>query len=287
MTAPIRRRFADMDHGQLHMRTAGAPDGATTPLLMLHPSPGSSKQIEALVAELGESRFVVAPDCPGNGDSEPLPQEVPEIDELADVLLAGTADTLAHDGPIDIYGCHTGARLAVSIALRYPDRVRRLVLDGFGVYTPDQRAEILATYAPEIAPDQLGQYLMWAWHFSRDQWIWFPWFQKKDDHRVPLDLPSAESLHALMVEVMKAITTYHRSYRAAFRFDMSKMVPKLSHPTLICAQKTDMIFTMLPKMAALLPSAAVAELPGAATVDDAVESAAIMARYLDAPHAAG
>ncbi|MBJ3775570.1 alpha/beta hydrolase [Acuticoccus mangrovi] len=278
---PVRRRFADLPHGQLHMRTAGVA-GEATPLVMLHASPGSSKQVEALTAALGASRLVVSPDCPGNGDSEPLPQEVPEIDELADAILAGVTAQLP-DGPVDVYGSHTGARLAASIALRYPERVRRLVLDGFGVYTPDRRAEILATYAPEMKPDQIGQYLMWAWHFSRDQWIWFPWFEKKMDKRVPLDLPSAESLHDLMVEVMKAVTTYHRSYRAAFRFDMSEKVPQLTHPALICAQKTDMIFRMLPEMSALMPAAAVAELPGTASPADTAESAAIIARYLDGP----
>jgi len=276
----IKRQFVDVPNGQLHLRRTGEGDG--TPLVMLHASPGSSRQVEDLMRPLGASRLVIAPDCPGNGDSTPLPEKVPEIDGLADAILAGL-DAVLPNTPFDLYGSHTGARLATSMALRRPERVRRLVLDGFGVYGADRRAEILATYAPEMAPDQIGQYLMWAWHFSRDQWIWFPWFEKRADRRVPLDLPSAENLHALLVEVLKAVGTYHRSYRAAFRYDMRQKLPGVTHETLICAQRTDMIFQMLAEMAAVKPDASLAELAGTATPDDAASSAAQIAGFLDAP----
>ncbi|MEM8854735.1 MAG: alpha/beta hydrolase, partial [Pseudomonadota bacterium] len=235
---------------------------------------------------LGEGRLVLAPDCPGNGDSDPLPEEVPEIDRLADAILDGLDESLPQ-GPMDLYGTHTGARLATSIALRRPERVRRLVLDGFGVYSADRRAEILATYAPEVAPDQIGTHLMWSWHFARDQWIWFPWFEKRNDRRVPLDLPSAEDLHALHVEILKGLTTYHRSYRAAFRYDMRHKLPGVSHPTLICAQRTDMIIEMLPEMAAVKPDAEVAELAGTATPQDADATAQTIDAFLTAPASGG
>ena len=104
---------------------------------------------------------------------------------------------------------------------------------------------------------------------------------------MPLDLPSADNLHALLVEVLKAVKTYHRSYRAAFRYDMREMLPGVTQPTLICAEKTDMIFQMLGDMAAVKPDAAVAELPGAATAEDAAASAALIAAFLDDPAAGG
>ncbi|XWN30140.1 MAG: alpha/beta hydrolase [Devosia sp.] len=276
----IKRRFVDVAHGQLHLRTAGV-EGAATPLVMLHPSPGSSRQLGGLIERLGTGRLVLAPDCPGNGDSDPLPEEVPEIDGLADAILQGLDESLA-DTPFDLYGTHTGARLATSIALSHSDRVRRIVLDGFGVYSADRRAEILATYAPEVAPDQIGTHLMWSWHFARDQWIWFPWFEKRSERRVPLDLPSAEDLHALHVEILKGLETYHRSYRAAFRYDMRANLPGVAHKTLICAQRTDMIFQMLPDMAAVKPDAEVAELPGTATPQDADETARRIDAFLTA-----
>ena len=47
----IRRGFADVGDGQVHYRVAGPPPGAPhgTPLVMLHPSPGSSKMLEPLI----------------------------------------------------------------------------------------------------------------------------------------------------------------------------------------------------------------------------------------------
>ena len=35
---------------------------------------------------------------------------------------------------VDLYGTHTGASIASMIALKHPKRVRRLVLDGVGLY---------------------------------------------------------------------------------------------------------------------------------------------------------
>jgi len=284
--ARLRRRFVDVDDSQIHVRTADIGQSGT-PLVMLHASPGSSKQLEPLIGRLGRGRRVLAPDCPGNGDSEPLAAEEPEIDELADALLAAISTLCADEQPFDLYGSHTGARLACSIALRSPARVRRIVLDGFGLYTTGERDEILSVYAPEQAPDPLGRHLMWGWHFARDQWIWFPWFDKRNDKRVSLDLPPPAFLHDLFVEIMKSLTTYHRSYRAAFRYDMSVAVPELTQPTLICAQKTDMIHTALPRMAALLPGAPSALLPGTATEQDADETAAAIAGFLDHEPAEG
>lgn len=285
MTLAVRRAFADLSDRQVHYRRAGPPPGADAPvpLVMLHASPGSSKQIEPLIGALGQRRPVLAPDMPGNGDSTPLPIEVPEIADLT----VHTLDFLDAMGleRVDLYGAHTGARIATEIALTRPERARRVILDGFGVYTPDQRDEILATYAPEQTVDPLGRHLLWAWHFARDQWIWFPWFKKEDAHRVTLDLPEPRFLHDLTLEILKATETYHRTYRAAFRYDMTQAVPRLTCPLLVAFQKTDMIFPMLDAAAALNPAAHKAELPGMATPAATAETAAVMAAFLDGPDA--
>jgi pimeloyl-ACP methyl ester carboxylesterase len=64
---------------------------------------------------------------------------------------------------------------------------------------------------------------------------------------------------------------------------MTDAVPRLTCPTLIAFQRTDMIFPMLDAAAALLPGAETAALPGTATPGATAETAAIMARFLDAP----
>ena len=59
--------------------------------------------------------------------------------------------------------------------------------------------------------------------------------------------------------------TYHKSYRAAFRYAMGDAVPKLTQPTLIAFTRSDMVFPLLDRAHALLPGAARAELPGIET----------------------
>jgi pimeloyl-ACP methyl ester carboxylesterase len=139
---------------------------AGTPFVLLHPSPYSSLVLEGLVAQMGTDRLALAPDTLGNGDScAPAPAE-PDVTYFADAtcrLLDAMGIAQA-----DFYGAHTGARIAPAIALTRPGRVRKLVLDGFGLYTPEDLDEILRVYAPEVVSDLHAAHLMWTWHFGRD-----------------------------------------------------------------------------------------------------------------------
>lgn len=273
----VRRGFVEIAEGQVHYRHAGDGDG--TPLLMLHMSPASSKLLEPLLAELAKGRPVFAPDTLGNGDSCPPLQDVPTIEDFADATLR-VADALGLDR-FDLYGTHTGARTATAIALAAPSRVRKLILDGFGVYAPDDLDEILRVYAPAIAPDSQGSHVFWAWQFVRDQYLFFPWFKKDSAHRYLRDFPAPELLNDRFVEVMKAITTYYKSYRAAFRYSMAENVPRITVPTLIAFQQTDMVFPMFEQARALLPAAQAVTPPGLHAPEAVVATAAIYARFLD------
>ncbi|MGG5817426.1 alpha/beta fold hydrolase [Falsiroseomonas sp. HW251] len=272
----VRRGFTDIAEGQVHWRAAG--EGGV-PMVLLHPSPYSSLVLEGLLAELGRDRLALAPDTLGNGDSCPPVPEVPDIAYFADAtcrLLDAMGIARA-----DFYGAHTGARIATEIALTRPDRVRKLVLDGFGLYTPEDLDEILRVYAPKVMPDLHAGHLMWTWHFVRDQHLFFPWFKRDVAHRYNRDMPDAARLHALFMEVAKAVTTYHKSYRAAFRYSMADAVPKLTVPTLIAFTRSDMVFPLLDRAHALLPSAQRAELPGIEAPAECTETAAILRAFLD------
>lgn len=272
----VRRGFTGIAEGQVHWRRAG--EGGT-PLLLLHASPYSSLVLAELVAEMGRDRLAIAPDTLGNGDSCAPATAGPDIAYFADATCR-LLDAMGL-GTVDVYGAHTGARIATEIALTRPGRVRRLILDGFGLYAPDDLAEILRVYAPAITPDPQAAHLMWAWHFVRDQHLFFPWFRRDPAHRYDCDMPEPARLHALFLEVAKAVTTYHHSYRAAFRFNMAEAVPRLTVPTLIAFTRTDMVFPLLDRAHALLPGAARAELPGLATPEACAETGAILRRFLD------
>ncbi len=257
MTA-IRRGFVDLAHGQVHYRVGGRA-GAPA-LVMIHPSPGSSKQLEPLIQALvARGHRVLAPDTAGNGDSDALPMAQPGIPDLAAQALAAL-DALGLDR-FALYGSHTGASIAMEIAIAHPGRVAGLVIDGMGLYSSGLQSEVLDRYAREIAPDAEATHLMKVWHFCRDQFLFWPYYNRTAEGRLPGGLPDDGALHDFSVEVLKALRTYHLSYRAAFRHPKRDRLPLLRVPVLVCASVSDMLHGYLPDVAALVPGARAADLP--------------------------
>jgi pimeloyl-ACP methyl ester carboxylesterase len=226
------RAFADLPLRQVHYRRGG--DGGV-PLLMLHASPGSGKQLLALASSLACGRRVIVPDRAGAGDSEPLQLPEPDIADFARAELE-LLDSLGAE-QVDVYGSHTGACIAVEMALLAPTRVRRLVLDGIGLFSADEAALYLRRYAPPLAPDLAGTHLAFVFQFCRDQALFFPWFEAKREAARGGGLPPPGVLHDLVVEVLKCLSTYHLGYHASFRYDARARLGLLRQPVLaLCTQ---------------------------------------------------
>ncbi len=251
-SVPLRRGFVDVGPMQVHYRQGGK-GGAHLPLAMIHASPGSSRQLADLASLLAIGRRVVAPDTAGNGDSDPLGLATPGIADLAAHALAALDQLI--DGPFDLYGSHTGASIAMEIALAAPTRVRRLVIDGMGLYAADEQSDVLRQYAREIAPDLEGTHLMKVWHFCRDQYLFWPYYNRTEVGRLSNGLPDAETFHDFVVEVLKAMRTYHRSYRAAFRHPKRERLGLLRLPVLVLTSPSDMLDGYATEVASLVPGA--------------------------------
>jgi pimeloyl-ACP methyl ester carboxylesterase len=276
----VRRGFVEIAEGQVHYRMAGAAtDAGALPLVMLHASPGSSLMLAPLMRELGRDRRVLAPDTLGNGDSAPPRGASPSIGDFADAHLQAI-DALELDR-FDLYGSHTGGNIACEIAIAAPHRVRRLVLDGMSLYAAEERAEMLREYAREYPPDLDGSHLVKVWSFVRDAYLFWPWYRRDAAHRRDTGLPPPEALHEKAVEVLKALSTYHLSYRAAIAYDKEGRLPLVSVPTLLACGRSDMLLRYFDAVAALLPSAAKAVTPGTATPADTAETARRIAEFLD------
>ena len=185
VSTEIKRGFADLAHGQIHYRTQGSGN----PIALLHASPGSSKQQVGLISDLSDEMHVFAPDTPGNGDSTALPLESPTIVDLAPGVLA-YLDTMGLDR-VDLYGSHTGAAIASELAIMAPDRVKRIVLDGVQLLTDEECAEVMARYAFPFTPDLEGGYLMRAFQFCRDQYLFYPWYNRTREGQRIGSLPAA------------------------------------------------------------------------------------------------
>jgi pimeloyl-ACP methyl ester carboxylesterase len=236
--AQIERRFVDIEEGQVHVRVSRAsPPADHRPLLMIHASPASAMTLVPIMKGLGESRRCYAPDTLGFGNSAPPAQVQPEIADYADTTRR-LIDALDLD-QVDVYGSHTGAHTAVELAISCPDRVRRVILDGIALFEPEQKQRMLANYAPEISPDMIGSQFHWAWHFIRDQALFFPYFDRDKAHLRGLDMANAETLHWATTDVLMALTTYQLGYRAAFRHNDRERLPLVRHRTLVTADVSD------------------------------------------------
>lgn len=269
----IKRAFADLPFGQIHYRHGGA--GA--PLLLLHASPGSAKQLVPLLTSMAPLARVIAPDTAGFGDSAPLPETAPEILDYARIL-PDFLDQLGLD-QVDVYGSHTGACIAAELAILAPTRVRRVILDGVGVFTPEQRDDLLAHYAHPFTPDHDGAYLLRAFMFLRDAYLFFPWYARSRAARRDAGLRPAHDLHEWLVEVLKAPETYHLGYRAAFRWDVARMA-LITQPVLLTAPLDDPLHDGMLAEAGSLQQGRFESLPSAADPDFAARRAARFAAFL-------
>ncbi len=250
----IERAFVTIGEGQVHLRrTVGANPGNAPPLWMVHASPASSVSLVALMRHFGATRSVIAPDTLGNGDSAPAAPAVPDIVYYAEASLR-VMDALGIER-VDLYGSHTGAHIVTEMAIARPDRFRRMVLDGIAMFTPAQKQDYLAHYAPAIEPDAFGTQLHWAWHFVRDQGWFFPYFKRDAAHLRAVAMPSVEALHNTTLEVLKSVRTYHHAYRAAFAHPDRERLPLVRLPTLVMADSSDPLKGGVDEGAALLPGA--------------------------------
>ncbi|MDR0810482.1 MAG: alpha/beta hydrolase [Gemmobacter sp.] len=272
---PLRRGFVDVAGGQVHYRTGGEQKGV--PLILMHPSPGSGLMLKPLLEAMGRKRWTIALDTRGNGDSSPL-TGTPEIADFAAAAWEAI-DAMGID-ECCLLGTHTGASIAAEASIQHPARVRRLIIDNMGLWSSAQRDSHLARNAPAIKPDLMGSQFNWAWHYCRDQYLFAPWYERKEANRRHIDLPEPEVLHELVVEVLKALGTYNMSYSAAARFPKRDRLPLVSVPTMVSSNERDPLKRYLDELHALVKGSVKAMVGDLETDGGAIAAAEIYEPFL-------
>ncbi len=119
------------------MRLAFLDEGPGPVVVLLHGFPLSSAMWKEQLTGVGSTYRIIAPDLRGHGDS-PAPEGVYTIDEMADDVIE-LLDTLSLKVPVVIGGLSMGGYVALSLVVRYPARVRGLMLmdTRAGADTPD------------------------------------------------------------------------------------------------------------------------------------------------------
>ncbi len=244
MSAPIRRAFADLPHGQVHYAACG--DNQAPAVLLLHQTPRSWTEYRAVLPLLGERFHAIAMDTAGFGDSAPLPG-APTIERWAQVavqLLDALGMAQAH-----VVGHHTGGVIAVELAAVHGNRIRSLVLSSTpftNVAFRIARAQRPPIDAVEFSPD--GDHLTALW--------------RKRQAFYPASRP--DLLQAFVADALKVQGDVEGGHRAVAAYRMEHRVESLLRvPTLLIHAPGDPFAS--PHTAEwrhLLPHAEVAEVPG-------------------------
>lgn len=272
----IDRAFVRIEEGLVHYRRQ---TGEGHPLMMFHPSPNSSRGLVPIMQALqaaGCRADMYALDTLGNGDSAPPRDglDAPGIEYFADAM-ARAMDALRLE-TVDLYGMHTGARIACEVALLRPDRVRRVVFRGISDFDEATRNARLEHYAPACDYDDYGRQFVWAFNFVRDQALHSPYFKRDPEHRLTnRAVPGAADLHERTLDVLKNLTSYHKPYRAAFAYRTTERVAQVTASSLFIKSAGDPphIAAAATELAALLKKAEVAPIDGSLSQEAAAVAA--------------
>ena len=102
-------------------------DRRSPAVLFLHGFMGSSADWREVVSEIGERTFCIAVDLPGHGASLGLPPDSYTIEGATRAVIR-TLEGLEVTRPV-VAGYSMGGRLALYLALRYPERCAGLFLE--------------------------------------------------------------------------------------------------------------------------------------------------------------
>jgi haloalkane dehalogenase len=249
ITPVITRHFIDCGQSAGGRRVHYRRCGKGPPLLMVHQSPRSSAEYEALMLTWGQYFTCIAPDSPGYGLSEPL-HGTPEIDDFADATIAfldalGIVRCAA-------YGFHSGAIILVAAMRRHPARFSCLAVGGYAIWTPQERAHFDDAYLPPFVPSDYGEHLTWLWNRVLEQSWFFPWFDVAGSARLSVAHDDPMRVHAIVMDMLDAGDAYRAGYGAVLRARSDVPLPDVeTPPVLITAYDGDPLQAHIDRLGAM------------------------------------
>ena len=199
-------QYADVNGLHLYYETMGTG----RPLILLHGGLGSGEMFGPVRSALAESHRVIIPDLQGHGRTADIDRPI-DIRLMADDIAA-LIDHLELEKP-DLVGYSLGGGVALQTAVKYPDKVGRLVVASAHVWRDAIPPEMLAQQAQVNAA---------AAEFLKDTPM-YQLYQKV--------APRPEDFPRLLDKMGESM---------AQDFDFSEEVRGLQVPTLIVAADADM-----------------------------------------------
>ncbi len=243
----LKRAYTDCRYGQMHYLEGICAQPAAPTLVLLHQNPSSSYEYRALVEEMSRDRRVIAFDTPGYGMSD-APPSPPGMTGYA-AAFSDAIDALGLEGPLDVYGFHTGTLLAAELAIARPDKVGRIAMTGIPMFDAATRAEKLAEAQSVPEPEESGEPTM---ALLRNLWAYTV---TQRDPRMPL-----EKAVWGFADKARVLHRFSWAYQGVWAYDFERL--KLVTQPGLLAQSHEDLLDISKEAAALMPDMTVVELPG-------------------------
>lgn len=163
-----RQRYRLSSGAEVSFTTAG--DASAPAVLLLHGFPGSALYFREVLPALSRVAHVIAPDLPGFGESDVLPQAsfaafALAISELLERLGIGPRFIYLHD---------FGAPVGLHIAMQAPERVQGLIVQNANAFRTGlgpQWAETMAYWAQPNRENEAAATAHLTLEGTRDQYL--------------------------------------------------------------------------------------------------------------------
>lgn len=242
-TVHVRRSYAECRYGQIHLWTAYPSGGGfdeRTAMLCLHHAGGSGRLFAPVLRELGLDRSIYAPDLPGHGSSDSGSGKY-SISELAGAV----GDFL--DGlrlrTVDVFGYQLGAQLAAELAIARPQQIRRVMVWGMPVFSPQDRSTLLSQSGLGSRDDGADVAIGW---------------QRALDQRGP-GTPMS-SLADDFADQLRAGQNAAKALAASVDYAVAERLPLVKQPTLVLRPR-DEFWDVATRVRTLFPNCSMLDLP--------------------------
>lgn len=217
--AGLSRSYLPGRFGQLHLRIAEPPPRyrRRPPLVLFHQTPLSGRMFERVMPHLAARRRVIAVDTPGYGESD-RPAQRTDLAGYGDAIL----DALVRrwGGKFDLLGYHTGAAIALDLAVRRRE-VRRLVLVSAPLFDAARRKALVDQLSAAKDPFPAdGSELLRQWQGSLGS-------------RAPGQ--SMDDVARLVAEKQRGGRFYEWALHSAMEVDLAALADQVKRPALVIA----------------------------------------------------
>lgn len=227
MLFPIHSKFCLFNGQRVHFLQSGSKKNP--PLLLIHAFPVCAEMFQPLTKILSSHFFILAPDLPGFGSSDPLSH--PSYESFVNFLslfLDSQKITQTH-----LCGVSLGATLALKFTHQFPRRVKKLILNSPPVFSLIQpkRFQIyrrLIRLYPQ--PSQLLADILIKNHLVLYYYLYRPRYRCISSSLIKkIYLHSQNNQPSTILSILQELL--HQ--------DLRPIIPQLHHPTLLATGEKD------------------------------------------------